>query len=395
MGLSITTRDGFPDFSNLPWNLHLPEWQAVYSQIEKLPQGPSRHPVIFVNISGTIFALKEMPGGVAEKEYHLLRRIEELRQPAVTPVGFVEIDSPNDRRSFLITRYLDFSIPFRNLFIGNRLVRYREHLLDALAGLMVQLHLADIYWGDCSLSNCLFRRDAGALRAYLVDAETTEIFPEEISPILRHHDLEIMEENINGELADLTTDSHLSTDIPYSDTGAYIRLRYQRLWEVITREDIIEPLEHYRIQERIRALNDLGFSVGDVELLKTLVGDQLRLRIVVTDRNFHHDQLLTLTGIEAEEGQARKMMNEIQELKATLSQRNNRSTPLSAAAYHWQSTIYDPTIEKLRPFVKEDFDTAELYCQILEHKWYLSERVQRDVGHATAIEDYLTNIAQP
>jgi hypothetical protein len=393
MDISITARPGFPDFSTLPWNLPLADWERVCSQTEKLPKGPSRHPVIFVNILGTVFALKEMPVGTAEKEYNTLFKIEELHLSAVTPVGYAQTDIAAFQRSFLITRYLEFSIPFRNLFIGNRLIRYREHLLDAIAGLLVQLHLADIYWGDCSLSNCLFRRDAGALRAYLVDAETAEIYPDDISPRLRQQDLEIMEENINGELADLSIDSHLTSEIAYSDTGAYIRLRYQSLWEAITREDIIDPLEHYRIQERIRALNDLGFSVGDVELLKTSSGDQLRLRVVVTDRNFHHDQLLSLTGIEAEERQAQKMMNEIHELKATLSQRNNRSTPLSAAAYHWQSTIYNPTIERLRPYAKEDFDTAELYCQILEHKWYLSERAQRDVGHTTAIEDYLLNIA--
>jgi hypothetical protein len=65
------------------------------------------------------------------------------------------------------------------------------------------------------------------------------------------------------------------------DTGAYIRLRYQRLWDEITHEDVINPAENYRIQERIRALNALGFSVGDVELASTENGNQLRLRVVV------------------------------------------------------------------------------------------------------------------
>lgn len=392
MNISISVRPDNPDFTNLPWNYSLSDWHKVSSQIERLPQGPSRHPVIYVNISGSVFAIKEMQTGLAVLEYHSLLKIEELRLPAVTAIGFAQARETTDQRSFLITRYLDFSIPFRNLFTGNRLIRYREHLLDAIAGLMVQLHLADVFWGDCSLSNCLFRRNAGALTAYLVDAETAEINTQDISPILRHHDLEIMEENINGELAEITTESHLTADIPFSDAGAYIRLRYQQLWEEITREEVIEPHERFRIQERIRALNNLGFSVGDVDLMKTIVGDQLRLRIVVSDRNFHHDQLLSLTGIDAEERQAQKMMNEIQELKATLSQQNNRSTPLSAAAYHWLSTIYEPTIEKLSPRVRADIDTAELYCQILEHKWYLSERAQRDVGHLTAIEDYLANI---
>lgn len=393
MDFSISTRPGHPDFSDLPWNLPLANWSGVCKRLEEVPRGISRHPVVFVNYKGVIYALKEMPGKTAQLEYQWLNEIDELRLPVVSPIGYVLKVSNSVQVGVLITRYLEFSIPFRSLFVGTRLIHYQEHLLDAIAGLLVQLHLADIYWGDCSLSNTLFRRDAGALKAYLVDAETAEIFQSDISPRLRHDDLQIMEENINGELADLTSESNFSSGIPYSDAGGYIRVRYQRLWEEITREDIIVPSEHYRIQERIRALNNLGFSVGDVALQNTKEGDQLRLRVVVTDRKFHHDQLQTLTGIEVEEGQAQKMMNEIQELKASLSQHNNRSTPLSAAAYHWLKTIFEPTVDRLSPFVKSDIDAAELYCQVLEHKWYLSERAREDVGHSAAIEDYLNNIA--
>jgi hypothetical protein len=335
-----------------------------------------------------------MPSEIVEMEYSNLVRLEELKLPAVSPVGYVMKRGGVRPQGVLITRYLDFSIPFRSLFIGTRLVQYQKHLLDAIAGLLVQLHLAEVYWGDCSLSNTLFRRDAGALQAYLVDAETAEIYSEqEFSPRLRHDDLLIMDDNISGELADLAAEGLLPAEVPHSDASSYIRLRYQRLWEEITVEQVINRSEHYRIQERIRALNELGFSVGDVALRNTLQGDQLRLRVFVTDRNFHHDQLQTLTGIEAEERQAQKIMNEIQELKAYLSQDNNRSVSLSAAAYHWLKTIYEPTLVRLEPVVKSDFDTAELYCQLLEHKWYLSEKARRDVGHMSAVDDYLENIA--
>ena len=393
MELDLSVQPGHPDFSDLPWSLNLGAWVSVCARLEAVPHGPSRHPVIFVNYDGVVYALKEMAAQSGEHEYRNLSTIEQLRLPAVHPVGYAKIKDSYRHWSVLITRYLDYSIPFRTLLIGSHLHRYREHLLDAIAGLLVQLHLADVYWGDCSLSNALFRRDAGALRAYLVDAETAEITSNKIQPALRHQDLTIMEENILGELADLDADGYINGKVPHSDVGAYIRLRYQQLWEEITRQDIIVPNEHYRIQERIRALNNLGFSVGEVELIKTMDGNQLRLQIDVTDRNYHRDQLMNLTGIEAEEMQAQKMMNEINELKATLSQQNNRSTPLSAAAYHWQTNIYQPTIAKLKPLVRSDIDAAELYCQILEHKWYLSESARHDVGHSTAIDDYLQNFA--
>ena len=391
--IQSNVRPGYPDFSDLPWNLPLNDWPGRCPRIEEAPKGPSRHPVIFVNYAGQLFALKELPLSLAEQEYHSLLMMGEAHIPAVTPVGSVHRSRANGADSVLITRYLDYSIPFRTLFMSSRLSRYRDHLLDAISGLLVQLHLGDLFWGDCSLSNALFRRDAGALRAYLVDAETAEYFPKGIPALMRHQDLEIMEENINGELSDLNAEGYLAGDIPYVDVGSYIRLRYQLLWEDISREEIINPQEGYRIQERIRSLNDLGFSVSDVELLQTADGNQLRLRAIVSDRSFHHDQLLNLTGIDAEEKQAQKMMNEIREVKATLSQQNNRSTPLSAAAYYWQRNIYEPTILSLKPSIRPDMGEAELYCQVLEHKWYLSEKAQKDVGHQAATEDYLKNFS--
>ena len=387
--LSISLRPTHPDFLDLPWQLPLSEWQGQSDRLVEVARGLSRHPVVFVNYSGTLYALKEMPHGLAEKEYSLLLEMEEQRLPAVTPVSHVLTQLPHGQASVLITRYLDHSLPYRSLFMRRGLMHYREHLLDAIAGLLVQLHLAGVFWGDCSLSNTLFRRDAGALQAYLVDAETAEIDPENFSPRLRFHDLEIMEENVDAELLEMVASGLLSEGVPVYHTGAYIRLRYQSLWEEITREEVINPGEHYRIQERIRALNSLGFSIGEVKLEGSESGEQLRLRVFVTDRNFHRDQLLGLTGIEAEEMQARKMMNEIHEIKAILSQANDRSTPLSVAAYYWLENRYQPVTAELQSLIEQTNDVPELYCQVLEHKWYLSEKAQRDVGHEAAVDDYL------
>lgn len=390
--LTISLRPGNPGFLSLPWRLPLDEWKNEQVQLEELPRGLSRHPVVFVSEEKTLFAFKELPPGLAEKEYNMLMIMEALRLPVVTPVGHASTHNGGRPFSILITRYLEHSLPYRMLFMRSGLERYRAHLLDAIAGLLVQLHLVGIYWGDCSFSNTLFRRDAGALQAYLVDAETAEFHMDHLPPVLRHQDLEIMEENVNGELADLKAQGLLAgliPEIPLRDTGAYIRVRYQRLWEEITHEDIITPGEHYRIQERIRALNRLGYSVGEVELTSGEGGSHLHLRAVVTDRNFHRDQLYSLTGLEAEEGQARQMMNEILEVQATLARQNNRSTPLSVAAQHWVQYIYQPTIEHLKALADNQNDPVELYCQLLEHKWYLSEKAQHDVGHQAALEDFI------
>ncbi len=387
--ITISLRPGHPDFLDLPWAYPLAQWPQRSPRVEDLPRGLSRHAVVFVNYDGRLYACKELPPEVAEQEYDLLRAMQEARLPVVEAVGHVHLHNAWGETSVLITRYLGYSLPYRSLFINSAMQGYQEHLLDAMAGLLVQLHLAGVYWGDCSLSNTLFRRDAGALQAYLVDAETAELH-EPLSPLLRHRDLKIMQENIGGDLADLAASRLLPAGFPIFETPRSILDRYQRLWEEITREEVIAPDESYRIQERIRALNRLGFSVGELQIRASEDGAKLHMRAFVTDRNFHRERLHSLTGLEAEEMQARKIMNEIQEYKATMSQRLNRSVPLSVAAYAWMEQIYQPVIANLQPLINaRKIPPVEMYCQILEHKWYLSERARRDVGHFVAANDFM------
>ncbi len=396
-GYSFTSSllPGAPDFSDLPWQIPIAKWSKEVPHVEEVVHGVSRHPITFVNYTGALYGIKEMPPELAQKEFNLLVHLESLQLPAVRPIGYAEVSHHSIAVSILITRYLETSIPYRSLFINMAKDQYHSHLLDAISGLLVQLHSNGFYWGDCSLSNVLFRRDAGALQAYLVDAETAEIHLPRLSPVLRYHDLEIMQENILGELSDMQTAGEIPSDYPIQETGPYIQQRYRSLWEEITREEVFTQDELYRVQERVRKLNTLGFSVRDVELKNEDQGNVLKLRIFVSDRNFHRNQLMEITGLFAEERQAQQMMNEIYELRANLVHSGHPDISMEAVAYHWMEEIYHPIIEKLQPFMlnktsqHQNIDPIELYCQILEHKWYLSERAQHDVGHQAAVEDFV------
>jgi tRNA A-37 threonylcarbamoyl transferase component Bud32 len=389
-------RNGFPDFRNLPWEIELNDWSHHSQELIDIPIGISRHPVLFLEVDEVLYALKELCPGDAKKEFEILSRIEKASLPVVQPVGFVNINAGQKARSVLITRYLEGSMPYRMLFMHPELEMYHRYLLDAVASLLVQLHLAGFYWGDCSLSNTLFRRDAGTLQAYLVDAETSEYFLNFIPPAMRVHDLQIMEESVTSELLEIFDKGYnpkFEPRIPLFKTGSYINLQYQKLWEQVMVDQVIGSDEHYLIQERVRALNDLGFSVGDIELEETGKGNQLKLHVVVTDRNFHSKQLFDLTGVEAEELQAQKMMNEIQELRAVYSLDANRHFSLEEVASYWLENIYHPVIDRLSDIKEQNTTLPELYCQILEHKWYLSEQAFLDVGHFTAVDDFINWLA--
>lgn len=387
--IAFHLRAEVPGLLELPWGVPLAEWIGACPQRVELQRGVSRHEVEFVSLDAVIHAVKEMPPELAAREYDLLARLEERRLPVVSPVGYGRARSAAGiETGILVTRFLEGSLPFRTLFQPGGLERYRDRLLDAMAGLMVRLHLAGCYWGDCSLSNALFRRDAGELAAYLVDAETSEVH-DTLSDGQRRQDLEIMEENVVGELLDVAASAGLAAPARAWETGAAIRRRYDALWEETRREETIARGDTWRIQERIRALNGLGFSVGEVELVATSDGNRLRVRTIVTDRDYHRHQLHDLTGLVAQEEQARLMLNEIRELKATLGRKLNRSLPLSMAAFSWQRQRYAPAITRLSPLVGRRGDAVELYCEVLEHKWFLSEAARHDVGLKRALADYL------
>jgi Domain of unknown function (DUF4032)/Lipopolysaccharide kinase (Kdo/WaaP) family len=386
----LSLRPDHPDFLDLPWGVPLEDWAACCDRIESLPRGASRHPVVFVGYDEGLYALKELPPELAEREYDLLRRVEDLHLPAVRAVGHAATRTSAGEASVLVTRYLDHALPYSEVLALSSATRH-DSLNDALAGLLVQLHLSGVYWGDCSLANSLFRRDVGTLQAYLVDAETAEVRPAQ-SPGMREHDLDIMEENLAGGLSDLVAAGRLAKDFAIFEMGASVRARYQRLWDEINKVVIIERRDRYRIDERIRALNDLGFSVGEVTLQPTDKGNQLRMQVLVTDRTFHRDQLAGLTGISAEETQAQRMMNEIQELRASMADERIRSVPLAVAAYHWLINLYQPIVERLAPVFRDDRPPQEIYCQVLEHKWYLSEKAGHDVGHDAAAQDLLERV---
>jgi hypothetical protein len=255
-----------PALLDLPWSTPLVEWPA--DQLVALPQGISRHVVRFVHLDNVVYAVKETAERIAEREYDLLRQLERLDFPAVEAVAIV--GDRTDRSGepldpVLITRHLQFSLPYRALFSHTLRPETMNRLLDALAALIVRMHLTGFFWGDCSLSNTLFRRDAGAFAAYLVDAETGALRPS-LSNGQRGEDIEIARVNIFGEALDLEAAGLLDPAIDPETVADEVVSRYERLWHEVTFEQTVERHSRHDIEKRIRRLNELGFDVAEVAM---------------------------------------------------------------------------------------------------------------------------------
>jgi hypothetical protein len=396
VNFSVVVRPGHPDFLDLPWQLPLSRWHS--DRLVEVERGIHRHVVRFVEYDGRRYALKELSQRLAEREYRLLRRLEEKSIPVVEAVGVVSRSRPpgashssvrEEPDAVLVTQYLGLSLPYPALFAEPRVADVRNRLLDALVGLLVRLHLAGFFWGDGSLSNTLFRRDAGALAAYLVDAETGELHPT-LSDGQRRHDVAVAEENVAGELLDLAAAGGPPDELDAVETALEIPKRYERLWSEVTREEVFGPQERFRIDARLRGLAELGFDVEELELVATGSGYRLRFSPQVVEPGHHSRRLLRLTGISAQENQARRLLHDIGGFRARL--RGAQALQESVVAARWLAEVYEPTLAAIPAELRAQLEAAEIFHQMLEHRWFLSEARGRDVGLQTAVASYVENV---
>jgi hypothetical protein len=392
MRFRIAKADDYPAGLALPWATPLTDWPK--SLLVDVARGLSRNLVVFVSYRGAVYAIKELMEPVGVREYELLRALGELKLPVVEVIGLVTERSPgpaSDRKALLVTRFLKHSLPFRYVMSHGVTAARALQLLDALAELLVNLHLAGFYWGDCSLSNALFRLDAGRFTAYLVDAETGEMHTS-LSDGQRRHDLELVFENVAGEFMDLRAGGILAADLDPVGLAGTLRQRYEDLWTELKREEVFSATEQFRIDARIRRLNELGFDVEELDVRTIEGGHRIRLRVQVVEPGHHRRLLHSLTGIDAQENQARRLLNDLQRFRAWQQGLEGRVIPDEVAAYRWLHEVYGPTLAAIPASERGKLDDPEIFHQVLEHRWYMSERAGQDTPLSEVVPDYVSEV---
>lgn len=387
--LQITAASPDPALLTLPWHLPLEEWPD--SVLAALPRGISRHVVRFVRLSGRVIAVKEIGETVAHREYELLRQLSRIDVPSVEPVGVI-----TGRRSLdgepltpaLVTEHLAFSLPYRALFSQYLRPDTATRLIDALAVLLVRLHLHGFYWGDVSLSNTLFRRDAGAFAAYLVDAETGDLH-DRLSDGQRAYDLEIARVNVIGEMMDLEAGEILDSPIDTITVGEMLVVRYEELWQELTTSEWFEPGELWRVEARINRLNDLGFDVGELDMSTDIDGTRIRIQPKVVDAGHHHRRLMRLTGLDVQENQARRLLNDLDSYRVEFDRQGEDE---EFAAHDWLTNVFEPAIRAVPRELRGKLEPAEIFHELLEHRWFKSQEANRDLPMNEVVRTYVDEV---
>ena len=393
MRLQLSDPADHPYVGTLPFAVDLDEWDLPHIHPVL---GLHRHVVKLVELGAdgnrTSYVVKELPDRLALREYRLLRSLAEDRLPTATVVAVIT-ERTGGRDGLLVTRHLDYALPYRSLLSGRGLsIPYLgDRLLDSLVGLLVRLHVAGFFWGDCSLSNALFRRDAGALSAYVIDVETSERH-DNLSDGQRRLDLDIAYENVAGGLLDLQAGGRLVPDVDPFAVADNIESRYADLWRELTATEEFAADEMWKVEQRVRRLHDLGFDIGEMEVIADEDGQRLRFVPRVVESGYHQERLFALTGLVAGENQARRLLDDIRNFRTELQSRTGTKPPENIAAVRWLDQRFEPVIAAIPPSMLGKLQAAELFHQILEHRWFSSEEQGRDVSLEEAIESYVGNV---
>lgn len=388
--LSITSAVPDPALLDLPWDLPLELWPD--ETIAALPKGISRHLVRFVRFGEHVLAIKETTEEMAKREYDLLRTLNRLDMPCVEPIAVITNRTAADGEALapvLVTRHLRFSLPYRAIYSQSLRPDTATRLVDALAVLLARLHVAGFFWGDVSLSNTLFRRDAGSFAAYLVDAETGKLYDSALSDGQRDQDLEIGRVNIAGELLDLQAGGKLDEDVDPVTVADRIVASYRELWTELTASESFPESERWRIARRVERLNDLGFDIEELSISRDETGARVLIQPKVVDAGHHSRRLLRLTGLDAGENQARRLLNDLDAYRMS-GDRTTRDE--ETVAHEWLAKVFEPVVRAIPRELRGKLEPAEVFHQLLEHRWYRSQDEKRNVPLAEALTSYIETV---
>jgi hypothetical protein len=382
--------------TGLPWNLSLEEWPEDPVLAEK--RGISRHVVRLVRSTddpdSEVYAVKETVSEFANREYKILRELRQLDSPSVQSIAVIEGRSDNSGEELpcaLVTRFLPYSLPYRVVLSDKNVTAEDVTLMaNALALLLVRLHLLGFWWGDCSLSNTLFRRDAEGFAAYLVDAETGE-FQKNLTAGQREHDLEIAHFNVAAELEDLQLSGVLYPGMdPIRASTALIK-RYHRLWSALKDRQVLDPTDRHAVERAMRQLHDLGFTVEEVSVsMEEGEGaGKLVFQPKLVASGYHKNRLRELMGLETEELQAKRLLASFDRYRG---REKSPKRPVAESARGWLTEVFIPTINLIPAELAGRIEQAQFFHETLEHRWYLSEKAGHDVGLEFAAKSFISEV---
>ncbi|MCX6432754.1 MAG: DUF4032 domain-containing protein, partial [Actinobacteria bacterium] len=172
-------------------------------------------------------------------------------------------------------------------------------------------------------------------------------------------------------------------------TGVSLRTRYDRLWEEITGPLVITRQDRYPLEARVRRLNGLGFDVAELQVSTQEDGEHITVTPKVVDAGHHTRRLMQLTGLDVEENQAQRLLNDLDSYRVKIGVGREDE---EIAAHRWVTERFERVMSDVPPQLRGKLEPAQIFHEVLEHRWFMSERAGASVAFGDAITDYITTI---
>src|SRR5690606_32441128 len=196
------------------------------------------------------------------------------------------------------------------------------------------------------------------------DAETGELH-DRLTDGQRAYDLEVARVNIIGELMDLEAGELLEGEIDTVAVGGLLVERYEELWAELTEAESFDTGELWRVAARIERLNSLGFDVGELDITTDVSGTTVRIQPKVVDAGHHSRRLLRLTGLDVEENQARRLLNDLDGY-AVATDRQGEDEDF--VAHDWLTNVFEPAVRAVPPRLRGKLEPAQMFHEMLDHR---------------------------
>ena len=104
---------------------------------------------------------------------------------------------------------------------------------------------------------------------------------------------------------------------------------------------------------------------------------------------YHQSRLRELTGLETEELQAKRLLASFDRYR---SREELPGVAVEDYARRWLREVFSPINALVPSHLRGRIGAAQFFHEVLEHRWYLSEKAGRDVGLEFSAKSYIAEI---
>jgi hypothetical protein len=161
------------------------------------------------------------------------------------------------------------------------------------------------------------------------------------------------------------------------------------LWASLKEPQILDPKDRHSVEKAMRSLQDLGFAVEEVEV--TMDGELGKLKFSprLVAAGYHQQRLKSTLGLDAEELQAKRLLASLDRFRGREAQTGATDEQL---ARRWLTEVFDHVMAQVPVELRGRVEPAQMFHEILEHRYYLGEQAGSDPGLDFATQEYISKL---